>query len=181
MVMKAVQQLLFDVDWFTAAEVKGNEVSQIIGEPEETTGVDVLVVDLPPGTGDVALSFGQLVQIDGSVIVSTPQDIALLDVRKGVAMFKKINVPILGAVLNMSHFTCSTCSTPHYIFGSTAGFYAAATKLGIPVLSEVPMESMLSSRSDSGIPILAQEESHHSPSTEALLEISRKVAKDLLL
>ncbi|KAI0079175.1 P-loop containing nucleoside triphosphate hydrolase protein [Panus rudis PR-1116 ss-1] len=140
MVQKAVQQLLFDVDW------RGDDASG--------PGLDLLVIDMPPGTGDVPLTLGQLVNVDGAVIVSTPQDVAISDVRKGVAMFKKINVPITGLVLNTSHFTCSSCSTPHYIFGSPKSFHETASQVGANVLGELPLVAGVSEASDKGVPYM---------------------------
>ncbi|RDB30696.1 Iron-sulfur protein IND1 [Hypsizygus marmoreus] len=137
MVQKAVQQLLFDVDW-TASD----------GGP----GLDVLVIDMPPGTGDVPLTLGQLVKVDGAVIVSTPQDVALSDVRKGIAMLRKVSVPITGMILNESHFICSSCTTPHYLFGPPSAFRATAERLGIDILAELPLVPGVSAGGDSGIP-----------------------------
>ncbi|KAF5381636.1 hypothetical protein D9615_005546 [Tricholomella constricta] len=153
MVMKAVQQLLFDVDWSMGQ--KGAEL-------------DVLVVDMPPGTGDVPLTLGQLVKVDGALIVSTPQDVALADVRKGIAMLRKISVPVTGLLLNNSHYFCPTCapsppassttghspahSTPQYLFGPPDRFRATATRLGIPVLAELPLVPGVSSAGDAGVP-----------------------------
>lgn len=134
MVQKAVQQLLFDVEWNSSGE-----------------DLDALVIDMPPGTGDVQLSLGQLVVVDGkpipslnemktdnagAVIVSTPQDVALIDARKGVSMFHKVNVPIIGLLLNMSHFICGACEAPHELFGSADKFVKAADDLGLDVLGE---------------------------------------------
>jgi len=137
MVQKAVQQLLFDVDWSG-----GN------GGP----GLDVLVVDMPPGTGDVPLTLGQLVNVDGAVIVSTPQDVALTDVRRGIAMFRKVSVPITGILLNQSYFLCPTCTTPHYLFGSPNLFRGTAAHLGVDVLGELPLVQGVSSGGDQGVP-----------------------------
>jgi len=137
MVQKAVQQLLFDVDW-----TAGN------GGP----GLDVLVVDMPPGTGDVPLTLGQLVHVNGSVIVSTPQDVALSDVRKGIAMLRKISVPITGIILNESHFVCSSCNALHYLFGASDGFHAAANNLGLEILAELPLVPGVSTGGDAGVP-----------------------------
>ncbi|KAI0792764.1 P-loop containing nucleoside triphosphate hydrolase protein [Abortiporus biennis] len=142
MVQKAVQQLLFDVDWRGADEA---------GE-----GLDVLVLDMPPGTGDVPLTLGQLVKVDGAVIVSTPQDVALADVRKGVTMFKKISVPITGLVLNTSHFMCPSCSTPHYIYGEPTEFRKVAQNLNAQVLGELPLVAGVSSASDRGVPYMLE-------------------------
>lgn len=137
MVQKAVQQLLFDVDW---------------REGEDGPGLDVLVIDMPPGTGDVPLTLGQLVNVDGAVIVSTPQDVALSDVRKGVAMFRKISVPIVGLLLNESHFICPSCSTPHQLFGSSESFLATASRLDVNILGELPLVSGVSTGGDRGVP-----------------------------
>ncbi|EMD32470.1 hypothetical protein CERSUDRAFT_99547 [Gelatoporia subvermispora B] len=137
MVQKAVQQLLFDVDW------RGSE-----GD----AGLDLLVIDMPPGTGDVPLTLGQLVNVDGAVIVSTPQDVALTDVRKGVSMFQKINVPILGLLLNQAYFVCPSCTEPHHLFGSPDSFRSTAGRLGVDVLGELPLVPAVSQSSDRGIP-----------------------------
>ncbi|CCM05131.1 uncharacterized protein FIBRA_07339 [Fibroporia radiculosa] len=137
MVQKAVQQLLFDVDW---------------REQDGDAGLDVLVIDMPPGTGDVPLTLGQLVNVDGAVIVSTPQDVALTDVRKGVAMFQKISVPIAGLLLNQAYFLCPSCSTPHNLFGSPDSFHAIAKRLDIDVLGELPVVSAVSASGDHGVP-----------------------------
>ncbi|KAL8293152.1 hypothetical protein RQP46_000846 [Phenoliferia psychrophenolica] len=138
MVMKAVQQLLFDVDWKAGAGGAGD--------------LDVLVVDTPPGTGDVALSLGQLVNVDGTVIVSTPQDVAILDTRKGIAMFRKLSIPLIGGVLNMSHFIAPGSPTPHHIFGSPSAFRSTCLELGLDVLAEVEIAPTVSRRGDRGWP-----------------------------
>ncbi|RXW16959.1 hypothetical protein EST38_g8891 [Candolleomyces aberdarensis] len=137
MVQKAVQQLLFDVDW------------SLNGSP-----LDVLVIDMPPGTGDVPLTLGQLVVVDGCVIVSTPQDVALSDVRKGVAMLKKVSVPITGLVLNQSYYLCSDCETPkpQYLFGKPDSFKAVAERLQTPILGELPLVQGVSASADGGYP-----------------------------
>ncbi|WFD02800.1 hypothetical protein MOBT1_001485 [Malassezia obtusa] len=134
MVMKAVQQLLFDVDWRLG--VSPETEASTTGLPE----LDVLVIDMPPGTGDVALSLSQLVMVDGAVVVSTPQDVALTDARKGITMFQKVNVPILGLVLNMAHFLAPDTGATYPIFGSSEKFDALATRLQTPVLGKVPLE-----------------------------------------
>ncbi|GAA93581.1 uncharacterized protein L969DRAFT_95773 [Mixia osmundae IAM 14324] len=136
MVMKAVQQLLFDVDWRM-----------------QNDDLDLLVIDTPPGTGDVHLSLSQLVYIDGAIIVSTPQDVAIVDARKGVAMFRKVGVPILGGVLNMSHFVCpGSPDEPHYIFGTDERFQTVSKKIGMQVLAKIPIEAKTSSDGDAGHP-----------------------------
>ncbi|PFH48074.1 hypothetical protein AMATHDRAFT_76920 [Amanita thiersii Skay4041] len=137
MVQKAVQQLLFDVDWTGGR-----------GGP----GLDVLVIDMPPGTGDVPLTLGQLVNVDGAVIVSTPQDVALSDVRKGIAMLKKVSVPITGTILNQSHFICPSCTVPHSLFGPPDAFRGTAAQLGLDILAELPLLSHVSVSADTGRP-----------------------------
>jgi len=136
MVQKAVQQLLFDVDW----------------RDGQGLGLDVLVIDMPPGTGDVPLTLGQLVIVDGAVIVSTPQDVALADVSKGIAMLRKVAVPVTGIVLNQSHFMCPGCETRHYLYGPPEGFRATAARLGVDVLAELPLVPGVSRGGDSGLP-----------------------------
>jgi ATP-binding protein involved in chromosome partitioning len=133
MVISALTQLLREVEW------------------SET---DVMVVDMPPGTGDAQLTLAQNTPLSGAVIVSTPQDLALIDARKGINMFKKVNVPLLGIVENMSSFICTSCGTRHDIFGH-GGAKAEAEKLGIPFLGEVPLDLEVRLRSDSGEPIVA--------------------------
>ncbi|KAJ3506389.1 hypothetical protein NLJ89_g6896 [Agrocybe chaxingu] len=137
MVQKAIQQLLFDVDW-----------------SRDGQGLDVLVVDMPPGTGDVPLTLGQLVTVDGSVIVSTPQDVALSDVRKGIAMLKKVSVPITGLILNQAYYLCSSCEThtPRYLFGKPDNFHKVTERLQVPVLGELPLVEGVSASADGGFP-----------------------------
>ncbi|KAJ7259658.1 P-loop containing nucleoside triphosphate hydrolase protein [Mycena rebaudengoi] len=141
MVQKAVQQLLFDVDW---RDARG-------------AGLDVLVVDMPPGTGDVPLTLAQLVAVDGAVIVSTPQDVALSDVRKGIAMLRKVSVPITGIVLNQASFTCRNCSTEHYPFGRPTTFLHTAARLGLEVLAQLPLVQEVGACSDAGVPYALSE------------------------
>ncbi|KAF8318290.1 P-loop containing nucleoside triphosphate hydrolase protein [Cantharellus anzutake] len=169
MVQKATQQLLFDVDW----------------RDEGGRGLDALVVDMPPGTGDVALTFGQLAKVDGAVIVSTPQDVALIDVAKGVSMFRKVDIPILGVVLNMSHFVCPSCSNAHQIFGPTTSFHNMASDRGIPVLGELPLVSSVSTGGDCGIPAIvghvedAEREESSNEVKRVLSDIARSVWKNV--
>ncbi|BEJ14121.1 hypothetical protein CspHIS471_0312950 [Cutaneotrichosporon sp. HIS471] len=163
MVQKAVQQLLFDVEWSS-------------GEQE----LDVLVIDMPPGTGDVQLSLGQLVVVDGAVVVSTPQDVALIDARKGVAMFNKVNVPIIGLLLNMSHFICGSCDAPHQLFGSPDKFVRAADELGLDVLGEVPLVTTVSDGGDAGRPVMVQSERTGEAVREVMRSVGEKVWKWLL-
>jgi len=133
MVMSALSQMLKDVAW---------------GE------LDVLVVDMPPGTGDAQLTMAQQVPLAGAVIVSTPQDLALIDARKGLNMFRKVNVPVLGLVENMSSFVCPHCGERSDIFGH-GGARSEAERLGVPFLGEVPLLSEIRATSDEGRPVVA--------------------------
>jgi ATP-binding protein involved in chromosome partitioning len=133
MVVQALNQMLREVQW---------------GD------LDVLVIDMPPGTGDVQLTIAQQVPLSGAVIVSTPQDLALIDARKGLAMFRKVNIPVLGIVENMSTFICPKCGERSDIFGH-GGAKAEAEKLGVPFLGEVPLHMDVRATSDSGKPITA--------------------------
>jgi ATP-binding protein involved in chromosome partitioning len=132
MVSSALEQMLRDVEW---------------------GGLDVLVVDMPPGTGDAQLTLAQRVALAGAVIVSTPQDIALVDARKGLNMFRKVAVPVLGIVENMSYFLCPHCGERSEIFGH-GGAREEAEKLGVPFLGEVPLHLDIRTTSDSGHPIV---------------------------
>ena len=135
MVMSAITQMLREVEW---------------GK------LDVMVVDMPPGTGDAQLTMAQQVPLKGAVIVSTPQDLALIDARRGVAMFKRVNVPVLGVVENMSYFLCPSCGTRSDIFGH-GGAHKEAERLGVPFLGEVPLHMTIREKSDSGLPVVATE------------------------
>lgn len=115
-------------------------------------GLDTLVIDLPPGTGDVQLTMAQRMPLTGAIIVSTPQDIALIDVRKGIEMFKKVNVPIVGLIENMSYYCCPSCGHQDHIFGH-GGAKAEAEKLGIPFLGEIPLNAEIRAKADAGEPI----------------------------
>ena len=132
MVSSALEQMLRDVEW---------------GD------LDVLVVDMPPGTGDAQLTLAQRVALAGAVIVSTPQDIALVDARKGLNMFRKVAVPVLGVVENMSYFLCPKCGERSEIFGH-GGAHEEADKMGVPFLGEVPLHLDIRTTSDSGHPIV---------------------------
>ena len=131
MVQSALEQMMRDVNW---------------GE------LDVLVVDMPPGTGDAQLTMAQRVPLTGAVIVSTPQDIALLDARKGLNMFRKVDVPVFGIIENMSYFTCPNCGERSEIFGH-GGAKAEAERLGCDFLGEIPLDIDIRSTSDGGQPI----------------------------
>jgi ATP-binding protein involved in chromosome partitioning len=133
MVMAAVQQMLRDVDW---------------GE------LDCLVVDMPPGTGDAQLTLAQNVALAGAVIVSTPQDLALVDARRGIAMFNKVDVPVLGIVENMSYFLCPHCGARSDVFAH-GGARHEAERLGVPFLGEIPLALDIRETSDAGTPIVA--------------------------
>ena len=132
MVMKAVQQLLQDTDW---------------GE------LDVLVIDLPPGTGDVQLTLVQTVPLTGAVLVTTPQNLALLDVQKGAEMFKHVDAPLLGIVENMSFFLCPDCGKETEIFRRGGG-QKESERLGIPLLGRIPLESAVCDAGDAGVPVV---------------------------
>ena len=118
--------------------------------------LDVLVVDMPPGTGDAQLTMAQQVPLAGAVIVSTPQDLALIDARKGLAMFRKVEVPVLGIIENMSQFVCPVCGTTHDIFGH-GGAKAEATRIGVPFLGEVPLTMQIRETSDAGTPVVVSD------------------------
>ena len=135
MVMKAVEQFLQDVAW---------------GK------LDVLVIDLPPGTGDAQLTLTQKIHLSGAVIVTTPQDVSLIDARKGLAMFQKVNVPVLGIVENMSYFVCPECGHREEIFKHGGG-RRTAEQLGVPFLGEIPLDPKVAIGGDAGRPIVAAE------------------------
>jgi ATP-binding protein involved in chromosome partitioning len=116
--------------------------------------LDVMVVDMPPGTGDAQLTMAQQVPLAGAVIVSTPQDLALIDARRGIAMFKRVNVPVLGIVENMSYFLCPHCGERSDIFGH-GGARKEAERLKVPFLGEVPLDMAIRETSDSGLPVVA--------------------------
>jgi ATP-binding protein involved in chromosome partitioning len=134
--------------------------------------LDVMVVDMPPGTGDAQLTMAQQVPLKGAVIVSTPQDLALIDARRGVAMFKRVNVPVLGVVENMSYFLCPSCGTRSDIFGH-GGARQEAGRLGVPFLGEVPLHMTIREKSDSGLPVVATEPD--GPHARIYREIAAKV------
>jgi ATP-binding protein involved in chromosome partitioning len=135
MVMSAITQMLRDVAWGT---------------------LDVLVVDMPPGTGDAQLTLAQNVPLKGAIIISTPQDLSLIDARRGLAMFKKVNVPVLGIIENMSYFQCPHCGTQSDIFGH-GGARHEAERLGVPFLGEIPLHISIRTSSDAGTPVVESE------------------------
>jgi ATP-binding protein involved in chromosome partitioning len=135
MVISALTQMLREVEWGT---------------------LDVMVVDMPPGTGDAQLTMAQQVPLKGAVIVSTPQDLALIDARRGISMFKRVNVPVLGVIENMSYFICPHCGARSDIF-SHGGARHEAERLGVPFLGEVPLHMTIREKSDAGLPVVATE------------------------
>ncbi|XP_020095250.1 iron-sulfur protein NUBPL [Ananas comosus] len=138
--------------------------------------LDILVVDMPPGTGDAQLSISQRLQLSGALIVSTPQDIALIDARRGANMFRKVQVPILGVVENMSCFECPNCGTKSYIFGQ-GGAQRTAEEMDMKFLGEIPLELDIRSSSDEGNPIVVA--SPHSASAKAYTSVAEKVTERL--
>ncbi|KAI8931468.1 hypothetical protein NX059_011136 [Plenodomus lindquistii] len=136
MVMKAMQQLLHEVEW---------------------GGLDILVLDMPPGTGDVQLTITQQVELDGAIIVSTPQDMSLNDAKKGVELFKKVDLRLLGMVLNMGAFVCPNCGTSHEIFGDKAKFDKMADKYDLRMLGVIPLHPKICDDADAGKPTAVAE------------------------
>jgi ATP-binding protein involved in chromosome partitioning len=152
MIHNALRQFISDVDW---------------------GGLDYLVVDLPPGTGDASLSLAQSLTLTGVVIVTTPQDVALADVVKGIAMFGHLEVPVLGVVENMSYFVCGHCGERTEIF-SHGGGKAVAERMNVPFLGDVPIDPVVRIGGDSGRPVVVAEPD--SPAAIAIREIASKVA-----
>ena len=138
--------------------------------------IDIMLLDMPPGTGDIQITWAQKLKIDGAVIVSTPQDIALIDAVKGVNMFQKIGIPILGIVENMSYYICPKCSHKEEIFGH-AGAAEAAEKMGLKFLGEVPLHIDIRTAADGGRPIV--EDKPESPQAEAYGQIADKILAQL--
>ncbi|WP_455377337.1 Mrp/NBP35 family ATP-binding protein [Petrachloros mirabilis] len=138
--------------------------------------LDYLLIDLPPGTGDVQLSLSQMVPLAGAITVTTPQEVALHDVRKGMAMFQKVNVPLLGIIENMSYFVCGHCGERTDIF-STGGGERAAEKVGVPFLGRIPIDPAIRDGGDSGHPIVVADPK--SPQAAAFREIAQKLITSL--
>lgn len=132
MLMGALQQMMMQVQW---------------------GALDVLIVDLPPGTGDVQMTLSQKAHVDGAIVVSTPQDVALIDARKGIDMFQQLKVPILGMIENMSTHICSACGHEEHMFGH-GGVASEAEKLGVPLLAEIPLHLDIRMAADGGAPIV---------------------------
>jgi ATP-binding protein involved in chromosome partitioning len=152
MLMGALQQMLTQVQW---------------------GALDVLIVDLPPGTGDVQMTLAQKAQLDGALIVSTPQDVALLDARKGIDMFNQMGTPIIGMIENMSTHICSQCGHEEHVFGH-GGVKSEAEKLGVPLLAEIPLHLDIRMAADGGAPIVV------SKPDSAQAQAFRHVAKSLI-
>lgn len=152
MLMGALQQMLGQVQW---------------------GALDVLIVDLPPGTGDVQMTLAQKAHLDGAVIVSTPQDVALLDARKGIDMFNQMGTPVIGMIENMSTHVCSNCGHEEHLFGH-GGVKAEAEKLGVPLLAEIPLHLDIRVAADGGAPIVV------SKPDSAQAQSFRAVAKALI-
>ena len=138
--------------------------------------LDVLVVDMPPGTGDTQLTMAQNVPLAGAVIVSTPQDLALIDARRGIAMFNQVHVTLLGIVENMSYFVCPHCGGRTEIF-SHSGARKEAEHLGVPFLGEIPLDAAIRENSDDGRPVVASMPG--SAQAEAFMRVARSVADSL--
>jgi ATP-binding protein involved in chromosome partitioning len=155
MVMKAVEQFLQDVAW---------------GK------LDFLLIDLPPGTGDAQLTLTQKIHLSGAVIVTTPQDVSLIDARKGLAMFQKVNVPVLGIVENMSYYICPQCGHREEIFKHGGG-RRTAEQLKVPFLGEIPLDPKVAIGGDAGEPIVAAEPK--SGVTAAYLRIAEEITRQL--
>ena len=154
MLMGALQQMMTQVQW---------------------GALDVLIVDLPPGTGDVQMTLAQKAHVDGAVIVSTPQDVALLDARKGIDMFQQLKVPIVGMIENMSTHICSNCGHEEHVFGH-GGVAAEAEKLGVPLLAEVPLHLDIRLASDGGAPIVVSQPD--SAQAKAFQDIASKLVAE---
>ncbi len=152
MLMGALQQMMNQVQWGT---------------------LDILLVDLPPGTGDVQMTLAQKFALDGAIVVSTPQDVALIDARKGIDMFNQMSIPVIGMVENMSTHVCSNCGHEEHIFGH-GGVAAEAAKLGVPLLAEIPLHLSIRVAADGGAPVVASKPG--SPQAESY----RKLARDLV-
>ena len=152
----AIEQLMTDTNW---------------------EDIDIMVVDMPPGTGDIQITMSQRLKMSGAVIVSTPQDIALIDAVKGVNMFKRVDVPILGIVENMSYYICPHCGTRADIFGHE-GARVTAGELGVPFLGEIPLHIDIRTNADKGTPIVLSEPD--SPYTKAYMEIAGKLLEYLM-
>ncbi len=154
MLMGALQQMLNQVQW---------------------GALDVLIVDLPPGTGDVQMTLAQKAEVDGAIIVSTPQDVALIDARKGIDMFNKLGTPVLGMIENMSYQICKECGHKDHPFGH-GGVADEAAKMGVPLLAELPLHIDIRIASDSGAPIVVSKPD--TPQAQAFRSLAKQLIKD---
>lgn len=150
--MKALQQLLHEVEW---------------------GGLDVLVLDMPPGTGDVQLTITQQLNLDGALIVSTPQDLSLKDAVKGVELFRKVNVNLLGLVCNMAGFQCPGCGSVHEVFGNMNNIRTMCGKYDLGMLGEIPLHASIGSDTDKGKPTVVAEP--EGDKAKIFLDIARAV------
>jgi ATP-binding protein involved in chromosome partitioning len=150
-------------------------LTQLLGDTE-WGDLDYLVVDMPPGTGDIQLTLAQRVPVAGAIIVTTPQDIALADARKGVAMFEKVSIPVLGIIENMSVHVCSNCGHVDHIFGSGGGARMAA-EFGVPLLGELPLDARIQREADGGRPSVVADPD--SARAQAYIEAGRRSAAAL--
>jgi ATP-binding protein involved in chromosome partitioning len=155
MVIKAITQLLKDVAW---------------GE------LDILIIDTPPGTGDVQLTISQKIDVSGALIITTPQELSLLDVKRGINMFKKVNLPILGLIENMSYYICNECEKKHYIFGKKSSF-KLANNFDLEVLGELPLSEDLVKKYDIQHPIIKQKKDD--VIFKSFFDISQKILKKI--
>jgi ATP-binding protein involved in chromosome partitioning len=155
MLHTAVKQFLYDVEWGS---------------------LNYLIVDMPPGTGDAQLSLAQLVPVQGAVVVTTPQEVALADVRKAINMFEQVHIPVLGIVENMSYFICPNCSERHEIFGSGGG-QELANRYRTKLLGQIPLSTVVREAGDSGVPIVVG--SPDSPQAAAFLGVAESVEAEL--
>ena len=164
MTSKAVSQMLFEVDW--AQSVVNTENQEL----------DYLIIDMPPGTGDIPLTLIHSVDVAGAVVVSTPQDVALLDASKGISMYEKMKVPMLGLVENMRGFVCPHCGQSTFIFGQ-GGAQAHAEKRAVPFLGAIPLDPLLVQRGDSGTPVMISDPK--GPVSQAFRNVAARVAQQL--
>ncbi|EJX08124.1 mrP protein [gut metagenome] len=150
----------------------GGALQQLINQTN-WHDLDYLIVDMPPGTGDIQLTLSQSVPLTGAIVVSTPQDIALIDAKKGLRMFQKVNVPILGIVENMSVFICPCCGKVEHIFGE-GGARRMSEQYGVPLLGELPLSSKIREQADSGMPTVAADPD--SPEAKIYRQVAMKIA-----
>lgn len=158
MVAKAIEQLCFDVDW---------------GD------IDVLVLDLPPGTGDVQMTLAEKIPLTGAVIVTTPQDVALIDAHKALSMFEKLNIPVLGVVENMAHYTCTACGHREHIFGSEA-FASFLSTRKLNAVTSIPLSKNIRELSDQGKPVVLIDDNHASAPYRQLADFIKTAVSSTL-